>query len=75
MKLAVEEVFILQEIFPYDGSEIIDVFTTPEAAMDQRPGRWTKVTNDEATYWTTEREGDRPPSPYLLVNSYPVRTK
>lgn len=74
-KLAVPEVFILQEVLPYEGSEIIDVFTTPEAAMDMRPGRWKKVTNDEGTYWTTRRESSGRMDPWFVINSYTVRSK
>ena len=66
--------FILEDVFPYEGSEILGVFTTPEAAMLTRPGLWTSVTNEHGvTYWTT-RASDRF-EPHLLVTQHEIKEK
>jgi len=65
--------FILEDVFPYDGTEILGVFTTPEAAMLTRPGLWTSVTNEHGTHWTTQKNDDA--QPYRVVTRYEIREK
>lgn len=74
-KLQVNEVWILQEVMPYEGNEILGVFFDPKVAMDGRgdKGRWQKVTDDGETWWST-RHGDSYESFYLLTQ-HTVRTK
>lgn len=81
-KLEVNEVWILEEVMPYDGSEILGVFVDPEIAMKGRDdkGRWEKV-HDRRTgqflHWSTQPASDSfgASREFYLLTSYPVRSK
>lgn len=75
-KLTVDKVFILEEIVPYEGSEIIGVFTTPDAAMiSQAPrDKWTVITRLGKTGYTT-RPDVSDFSEYYLVTEHSVRAR
>ena len=77
-KLEVNEVWILQEVMPYEGTEILGVFFDPEVAKKDRKGTWRKMTDtaDGSTFWSTktERHSARY-EPWLVLDQHPVRTK
>lgn len=70
-KLAVSEVFVLQEVFPWEGTDIIGVFASLEAAKEARPGQWRQRPQGD---WTTSRSEDEL-SPSYFIAKYPVRSK
>ena len=73
-KLQVNDVWILQEVIPYDGSSIEGVFFDVEVAKRGR-GKWTYVQNEgEEGFWTTNSKADSYEM-FFLLTKHPVRTK
>jgi len=69
----VNAVWILQEVTPYEGNEILGVFVDPQVAMGTREGRWFQVTIDGDTFWRTGNIGGF--DPFYLLTEHPLRSK
>jgi len=72
-RLAVESVWILEEVLPYEGNEILGVFIDPMKAQKDRRGRWSrKVDPESGEFWTT-RTDSTGMNPFYLLTKHPVR--
>lgn len=75
-KPTAQVVYLLEEVLPYEGSETIGIFASPELAMKDRRGTWTEVRNDGERYWTNQPLDwrlNRPLEPYLHLTEWNVR--
>jgi hypothetical protein len=54
-KLTVTEVFIVSDVIPYEGSDVIAVHATLEGAKKDREGPWTETT---AGVWSNHGRRD-----------------
>lgn len=75
VKLDNAQVWVLEEVVPYEGSTILGIFLDIEVAKADRPGRWTHVQSDGEDVWTTHRDGGRMTDNFFLITPYVVRTK
>lgn len=69
-----EEVWILEEVCPHDGSTLIGVFADDESAKSARAGeRWWALPGGAEGLggWTTAPTPEYT-KPYLILNCYPV---
>lgn len=77
-KLEVNEVWILQEVMPWEGNTILGVFFDPEVAKSGREsrGKWRRERDPHEgdDYWTTRNPKDDLASFYLITR-HPIRTK
>lgn len=68
-KLKVEEVWILQSVIPYDGSEIIGVFFDLDVAKRDR--KWHQEPSGD--WSTTSPDGNY--GQFFLLSKHTIRTK
>lgn len=70
-KLNVNHVWVLEEIIPYDGSEIIGVFVDPEVAKAGRKGWWQTPDGD----FSTSPRNNSSFEAFFALTKYQIRTK
>lgn len=68
--LAVKTVWILEEVTPYEGSEILGVFVDLALAKKDRPGTWS-LTPDGESWYTRPSRSDM--EPFYLLTKHSVR--
>lgn len=68
-KLEVNHVWILEEVVPYEGSEIIGVAIDPEVLKADRTGWWQTPEGD----WSTAPKVDRFET-FFLLTKHQIRT-
>jgi hypothetical protein len=76
VRLEVNDVWILEEVLPYEGSTILGVFYDPEVAKDARPDvkRWYTPATDQTSLCSVAE----PMSTYeafYYISKHSVRTK
>lgn len=70
-KLNINHVWVLEEILPYEGSEILGIFVNPEVAKEGRKGWWQTPEGD----FSTAPRGRTSYEPFFAVTKYQIRTK
>ena len=74
-KLEVNEVWILEEVTPFEGSEVLGVFATATLAQQHDPTvkRWYQSTDNRDHF--TSRSGYKGGyEPFLVINKHPVHS-
>jgi len=74
-KLAVEEVFVLTHVFPYEGSEVEQVFVDADVAKASRPEvkRW--YLQEDGSSWASANLQRSDYSDFWHIEKFPVRSK
>ena len=74
-KVNVTQVWILQKVIPYDGSEILNVYLDPDEVMAAHTGLGAWKYDEKEGFWFTNNDASGPPdSPdhYLLLTRHPI---
>jgi hypothetical protein len=72
-RLEVNEVWILEEVLPYEGNIMLGAFFDPEVAKGERKGRWRQDSDGD---WTTQPDQEGwPKNPFFLLTKHTIRTK